>query len=81
LDCAAVFGGCRHDNIPVVALVSAHADRDDILRWLSGFKKAPRQTYIVHGEPRQSQALADTLHSRPGWNAQVARDGETVELV
>ena len=45
------------EEVPVKAKVeileglSAHADRDDILKRLSGFKKAPQQTYVVHGEP------------------------------
>ena len=29
--------------------LSAHADRDEILRWLRGFEKPPRRTYVVHG--------------------------------
>ncbi len=42
------------ENIPVRARIvqahalSGHADRDEILRWLSGFNQPPRQTFIVH---------------------------------
>jgi metallo-beta-lactamase family protein len=61
--------------------LSAHADRDEILRWLSGFRPPPGQTYLVHGEPRAAQSLADTLQTRLRWNARVPRDGETVPLV
>jgi metallo-beta-lactamase family protein len=60
--------------------LSAHADREEILRWLSGFRRPPGQTYVVHGEPGPAQALADALQTRLGWKAQVARDGETVSL-
>ena len=73
-------------NIPVRAKVelldglSGHADRDEILRWLAGFKKAPRQTYIVHGEPRAAQSLAGTIQSRLHWQARVAQDSEVVPL-
>jgi metallo-beta-lactamase family protein len=59
---------------------SAHADRDDILRWVAGFRRPPGTTYVVHGEPHASQTLAETLHARLGWNARVAHDGETVPL-
>jgi metallo-beta-lactamase family protein len=74
-------------DVPVRAKVetldglSAHADREEILRWLSGFRRPPVQTYIVHGEPRAAKGLADTLQTRLQWNARVARDGETVPLV
>jgi metallo-beta-lactamase family protein len=73
-------------DIPVRAKVemldglSAHADREEILRWLSGFRRPPGQTYIVHGEPQPAQSLADALQTRLGWKARVARDGETVPL-
>ena len=74
-------------DVPVRARVetldglSAHADRDEILRWLSGCRRPPRQTYVVHGEPQAAQGLADALQTRLRWEARVARDGETVPLV
>jgi metallo-beta-lactamase family protein len=74
-------------DIPVRATVvtldglSAHADREEILRWLSGFTTPPRQTWVVHGEPAPADALAAAIRDRLGWTAAVARDGETVPLV
>lgn len=59
---------------------SAHADRDEILRWLAGFRRPPRQTYVVHGEAPAAEALANTLRTRLGWRTEVARDGQTVSL-
>jgi metallo-beta-lactamase family protein len=61
--------------------LSAHADREEILGWLSGFKRPPAQTYIVHGEPRASENLVQAIQTRLGWQVQVARDGEQVRLV
>jgi metallo-beta-lactamase family protein len=60
--------------------LSAHSDREEILRWLSGFRRPPGQTYVVHGEPGPAQSLADALQTRLRWNARVARDAETVPL-
>ena len=46
-------------EVPVRAKVerlngmSAHADADEILRWLRTFPSAPKTTYLVHGEPRR----------------------------
>jgi metallo-beta-lactamase family protein len=31
--------------------LSAHADRDEIMRWLRGFTRPPERVYVVHGEP------------------------------
>lgn len=60
---------------------SAHADRDEIVRWLAGFRRPPGMTYIVHGEPRASRALAETLRSGVRWNTSIAEDGATVPLI
>jgi len=59
---------------------SAHADRTDLLRWLRGFKSAPREVYLVHGEPDASAGLADLIRTQLGWSVRVAQDGETLEL-
>lgn len=59
---------------------SAHADREDILRWLAGFRRPPKTTFIVHGEPQQSHSLSETITARLGWHATVARDRETAAL-
>lgn len=60
--------------------LSAHADQKDILRWLSGFRKPPRKTFIVHGEPESAQALRDRVAADLGWDVEVAEDSQTVSL-
>ncbi len=61
--------------------LSAHADRTEIVRWLGGFRRPPRMTYIVHGEAASAAALAGLLHERLRMRARPARDGEWVALV
>jgi len=73
-------------DVPVRAAVerldalSAHADRAEILRWLEGFTRPPRQTYLVHGEPAAAAALTDAIKGRFGWAVRPGTDGETVAL-
>jgi metallo-beta-lactamase family protein len=67
-------------RIEKIDALSAHADRDDILRWLEGFERPPRVTYLVHGEPSAASALREAIRDRFGWNVQVAHDGHTVSL-
>lgn len=75
------------EDIPVRARVetvgglSAHADQSELLRWLRGFQRAPRQTYIVHGEASASNTLASVIKEQLGWRVEVAKDGATVPLV
>jgi metallo-beta-lactamase family protein len=59
--------------------LSAHADRTALLGWLAGFKRAPRQTWVVHGEPAPAHALRDEIRRR-GWTVEVASPGRTVEM-
>ena len=67
-------------TIMVSDAYSAHADREEILRWLGGFKRPPGMTYVVHGEAEAAEALRDAIASRLGWNAAVAQDGQRVTL-
>jgi len=59
---------------------SAHADKNELMRWLRGFRAPPRQTWVVHGEPVAAEALALAMRSELHWTADVARSGETVRL-
>jgi len=68
-------------RIEKIDALSAHGDCDDILRWLQGFDRPPRVTYLVHGEPAAASALGKAIRDRFGWNVQVTRDGETVPLL
>jgi metallo-beta-lactamase family protein len=67
-------------TIMVSDAYSAHADRDEILRWLGGFKRPPGMTYVVHGEAEAADALRDAIVGRLGWRAAVAQDGQRVTL-
>jgi metallo-beta-lactamase family protein len=46
---------------------SAHADTDDLLKWLSGFKQPPRRLFIVHSEPDAAQQFAGAVTQKFGW--------------
>ncbi len=49
-------------------MLSGHADADEILRWLRGFKSPPKMTFITHGEPAAVRRAAPAHRGR----AQVA---------
>ena len=51
--------------------MSAHADRDELLRWLSALTKAPSAVFVVHGEAESAQHFADYLKEKKGWNTSV----------
>jgi metallo-beta-lactamase family protein len=59
---------------------SGHADRIEILRWLKTFQKPPKLTFIVHGEPESSAALADEIHRSLGWKTHIPAYLESFNL-
>src|SRR6185369_5526873 len=67
-------------RVLTLAGLSAHADREQLFRWLAGFRRSPRRVYVVHGEPAASESLAAAVRSRLGWTVEVPREGQIVEL-
>ncbi len=61
-------------------MLSAHADRTEILEWLDGFSKPPRETFIVHGEPAAADSLRHLIEERKSWRVTVPEHNERVEL-
>ncbi len=43
---------------------SAHADRNDLLRWLEGFKKPPQKIFVIHGEEEASISFSSLLRTK-----------------
>ncbi len=58
---------------------SAHADRDELLRFLKSGNLRPKKIAVVHGEEDQSLKFADTLHAE-GYDAFVPHPGESFKL-
>ncbi|KDC73963.1 beta-Casp domain protein [Bordetella bronchiseptica MBORD635] len=56
-------------EVAELPMLSAHADSDELMRWLAGFQEAPRRVFIVHGEPQASQALRERIQRELNWQA------------
>jgi metallo-beta-lactamase family protein len=50
---------------------SAHADRGELLRWVSGLSPDPRHVFVTHGEPESAHALSGLLKQEKGWKVSV----------
>ena len=46
--------------------LSAHADRDELIRWLRSSKARPKTVFVTHGEPDASKALAQRIEEEIG---------------
>jgi metallo-beta-lactamase family protein len=59
--------------------LSAHADRDALLGWLRKFKSAPRQTFVVHGEPETARGFGELIERELHWKTRVPEHAETAD--
>ena len=67
-------------EVAELPMLSAHADSDELVQWLSGFAQAPKRLFIVHGEPEASEGLRERVQRELGWQATVPLQGQEFEL-
>jgi metallo-beta-lactamase family protein len=63
-----------------LAMLSAHADADELIRWAKGFTSPPKKVFVVHGEPQPADTLRTRLDREFGWEATVPRPNQVFEL-
>jgi metallo-beta-lactamase family protein len=61
-------------------LLSAHADREDLVGWLDSVQRTPRGVFLVHGEPTATDTLRLAIKDRLGYEPHVPEHLESVEL-
>ena len=74
------------DYIPVKAQIeqisglSAHADADELVAWLSRREKDPERVVLTHGEYPAQQALAERLEKTFGWKSEIPEIGDVLNI-
>jgi metallo-beta-lactamase family protein len=69
-----------HARIEKIDGMSSHADAGEILRWLRTFPRAPKTTYLVHGEIGAQEALQARITKELGWNVEIPSHAQKVEV-
>lgn len=59
---------------------SAHADRNELIRWLKNFEDKPKYTFIVHGEKEGAEALSGVTRDEFGFNTFIPAYLESFDL-
>lgn len=73
-------------DVPVRAKVlsvegmSAHADANELMRWLRSGASLPRVAFVTHGEPEAAAALAQRIGGEAGVTSLTPRLGEQFDL-
>jgi metallo-beta-lactamase family protein len=58
-------------TIDILDGLSAHADKNELLDWLSDIEKPPEHLFLVHGEPQALDTLRVKLKDTLGWQAKI----------
>jgi metallo-beta-lactamase family protein len=66
-------------EIQEVSQFSAHSDRTELVRWLSGFTAPPKQLFLTHGEPDAAQAFRGTVEQKLKWRVAVPAQGDSFD--
>ncbi len=69
-----------HARIEKIDGLSSHADAAEIMRWLRTFPRAPKATYLVHGEIVPQEALRLRIAKELGWRVEVPHHGQKVDV-
>jgi len=69
-----------HARIESLDSMSAHADANEIMRWLGGFTRPPAVTYLVHGEPEPMDTLKARIERELEWTVRTPAHQEKVDL-
>lgn len=59
---------------------SAHADRDELIKWLGHLQSAPKRVFLTHGEEDAALALADAIRKKKDWQVSVPSYKEEWDL-
>ncbi len=60
--------------------LSAHADQNDLLYWLSDLKKKPQHIFIIHGETNQAEAFQQKLLEVKHWESIIPQLNQSFQI-
>lgn len=77
-----IFGEPLRLRAEVVKLneLSGHADQSELLAWMKPIAPKLKKIFLVHGEPRQSQALSQAIKSIYGIETVIPTWSQTFQL-
>jgi metallo-beta-lactamase family protein len=67
-------------EIATIAQLSAHADQDELLGWISKMRKLPKSVVVNHGSPEAQKTLANLIQHRFGIKATTANETRKISI-
>ena len=68
-------------QIALLEGISGHADREGLLRWISGFETKPAFVFVNHGDDESCTAFASAVSERFGIQASAPYPGSSFDLL
>lgn len=77
-----IFGKYCEVNAEIlnISSLSAHADQQGLLDWVSGIKNIPETVFLIHGESTSRDALRVKLKDSMHWKVHLPQHNEIVEI-
>jgi metallo-beta-lactamase family protein len=67
-------------EVAMLAGKSGHADKNGLIKWLSGFREKPKLVFVNHGEDAVTESFAQTLEAELGHKAFAPYSGTVFDL-
>lgn len=68
-------------EIDFIPGVSSHADKNQLLDWISGFKRKPQLIFVNHGDEEACKAFVKTLNEEYAYKAYAPYSGTTYDML
>jgi len=68
-------------TVKLLESLSAHADQEDLLNWMSNIKNIPEKVYLIHGEPMVLDAFRVKIKDTFNWNATIPKLSDVEKIM
>lgn len=68
-------------QIKIIESLSAHADQQELLDWMSNIKNIPEEVFLLHGEPTASDVLSVKIKDTYNYNVKLPKLFDNVKLM
>ncbi|NNC49142.1 MAG: MBL fold metallo-hydrolase [Flaviramulus sp.] len=68
-------------TIKSIESLSAHADQQDLLNWMSTIKNIPEEVFLIHGEPTALDVFRVKIKDTYNWNASIPKLSDVKKVI
>ena len=68
-------------RIKSIESLSAHADQNDLMDWMSNIKNIPEHVYLIHGEPTALDAFRVKIKDTYSWDVTIPKLADVEKVI